>query len=78
MDSLLIDNVVIVDLRADQAALAASYADPHRYDRQKLFGCSSNWEFDTWDRTDTVGFGVSVLVVFAIIGMLCMLMAIGS
>ncbi|HUR57646.1 MAG TPA: hypothetical protein VM029_08045 [Opitutaceae bacterium] len=39
----------------DAAAVEASYADPSRYDHQKLFP-KSNWEFTKWNRQDAVGF----------------------
>jgi SSS family solute:Na+ symporter len=69
---------VVVDPQADNAALAASYADPRQYDDRKLFGRHSNWEFDKWDRLDTVGFILSVLVVLFIIAMLCALISFGK
>ena len=40
---------------ADAEAVAASYANPSRYDHTKLFP-GSNWEFGKWDKTDAIGF----------------------
>jgi Na+/proline symporter len=40
---------------ADAAAVAASYADPSRFDHTKLFP-KSNWEFTKWDKMDALGF----------------------
>ncbi|HEY0947827.1 MAG TPA: hypothetical protein VGD81_21265 [Opitutaceae bacterium] len=39
----------------DEAAMAATLRDPHRFDHLKLFP-QSNWEFTKWDRVDLVGF----------------------
>jgi solute:Na+ symporter, SSS family len=56
-------------LEEDAVVVEASYANPTRYDHQKLFP-NSNWEFTKWDKVDALGFlaccalvGV-VLVVF--------------
>jgi energy-coupling factor transporter transmembrane protein EcfT len=53
----------------DERAVEDSYANPTRYDHQKLWP-KSDWEFTKWDKVDTLGFltccglvGV-VLVVF--------------
>lgn len=40
---------------ADAEAVAASYANPSRYNHTKLFP-GSNWEFTKWDKTDLLGF----------------------
>lgn len=60
---------VAATLEADAAEVERSYADPGRFDRQKLFP-RSDWEFTKWNRQDYLGFlgccalvGV-VLVVF--------------
>jgi hypothetical protein len=38
------------------AAMADTQTNPHRFDRTKLLGANSSWEFTKWDRTDTLGF----------------------
>ena len=68
---------VLVDHELDAKELAKSYANPSRFNHRKLFP-DSNWEFDKWDRVDIIGFGISVAVVAAIVGMLFMLLTIGS
>jgi len=40
----------------DQAAMATTRRDPHRFDHTKLLGAGSAWEFTRWDRVDTIGF----------------------
>lgn len=52
----------------EAAALAATYADPHRFNNTKLFPKSS-WEFTKWDKTDTIGFLVCVGISFSILGL---------
>ncbi|MBP7141427.1 MAG: hypothetical protein KBA71_05925 [Opitutaceae bacterium] len=53
---------------ADAAAMAATAEDPHRFDRSKLFGEKSAWEFTRWNKVDAVGFvaclGVSGGILF--------------
>jgi hypothetical protein len=39
----------------DDAEMAETTRDPHRFDHLKLFPGSS-WEFTKWNRLDTVGF----------------------
>lgn len=41
---------------AEVAAMAATRAQPHRFDDTKLFGAASTWEFGKWDKVDTIGF----------------------
>ncbi len=50
-------------LEEDADAVEASYANPTRYDHQKLFP-RSNWEFTKWDKVDAIGF----LVCCALVG----------
>ncbi len=57
----------------DERALAASYANPTRFDDEKLFP-RSNWEFTKWNKVDAVGFicccalvGVVLLVLKAVL-----------
>lgn len=68
---------VIADRRADDAELAASYANPRRFDHVKLFP-DSDWEFDRWDREDTVGFLAAVGAVLGIIVLLVVLVNLGG
>lgn len=42
-------------LEEDASEVAASYANPNRYDHRKLFPKSA-WEFTKWDRDDVLGF----------------------
>ncbi|HVU35632.1 MAG TPA: hypothetical protein VHE61_19490 [Opitutaceae bacterium] len=54
-------------LEADAAEVAASYANPGRFDHQKLFP-RSQWEFTRWNRQDAVGFiGSCALVGFVLV-----------
>lgn len=52
----------------DAAAMAATAANPHRFDRTKLLGEKSSWEFTRWSKVDAVGFvaclGVSGAILF--------------
>ncbi len=68
---------VLVDRQADTRELELSYAQPDRFDHRKLFP-NSSWEFDKWDKVDTVGFTISVLVALAIVGALFVLVSIGG
>ncbi len=69
--------VVLIDCREDACELELSYANPHRFDSQKIFP-NSNWEFDKWDKVDIIGFSVSVAVVFAIVFLLEVLVGLGG
>ncbi|MBL9218424.1 MAG: hypothetical protein JNG82_08050 [Opitutaceae bacterium] len=40
----------------EAAAMAETRREPGRFDRTKLFGAGSAWEFCKWDRVDTLGF----------------------
>ena len=68
---------VIVDRATDDVELAKSYADPRRFDHFKLFP-GTDWEFDRWDREDTVGFVLTVIAVLGIVGLLFFLVGLGS
>ena len=68
---------VLVDRQADERELALSYADPHRFDHLKMFPRTS-WEFCKWDKVDTIGFGLALLVAFGIVGLLLLVVSIGS
>jgi Na+/proline symporter len=52
---------------AEAAAMAATLANPHRFDGTKLFGPASSWEFTKWDKVDAVGFIICLAVSFAIL-----------
>jgi SSS family solute:Na+ symporter len=68
---------VLLDKAQDAAAMEASCAAPHRFDHLKLFP-KSNWEFDKWDKDDTVGFLGSIGVVIGILVLLKLLVSIGG
>lgn len=57
----------------DAMELEKSYADPARFNHQKLFP-KSNWEFTKWNRVDTIGFvacwGFVLLVLVTLWGIL--------
>jgi hypothetical protein len=38
------------------AAIEETRRNPGRFDKTKLFGSGSSWEFTVWDKTDSVGF----------------------
>jgi hypothetical protein len=57
----------------DDAAIAATRADPARFDSEKLFPGSS-WEFTRWDRTDASGFIACCAISLSIIAMLWMVL----
>ncbi len=68
---------VLVDRQKDQEELDKSLANPDRYQDKLLFP-KSQFELFRWDRIDTIGFVLSVCVVFGIIGMLQFLLHVGS
>ena len=68
---------VCPDREADDAELARSMADPHRFDHLKLLP-GSGWECCKWDRTDIIGFSVAVAVALLIIGLLFLFVSIGG
>jgi len=49
-------------------AMAQTQRDPRRFDSTKLFGARSSWEFAKWDRVDTIGFIICVLISGGILG----------
>lgn len=69
--------LVLQNREADAKELTKSYKDTGRFDYMKLFP-GSNWEFDKWSRIDIVGFSLSILIVFGIIGLLILLVSIGG
>ena len=68
---------VLVDRKQDQAELARSLQNPDRF-RDRLLMPGSQFEFFKWNRIDTIGFGLSVLMVFCIIGFLHLLLNLGA
>jgi len=69
---------VETDPDEDARQLAMSYADPHRFDNQNLFGPGSDWEFNKWTHTDAVGFAVSTLAAIGVILLLVGLVSLGG
>ena len=65
------------DPETDRRILAEACADPGRYDSRRLFP-KSDWQFVRPTRTDVVGFLVSVVICFAIVGLLAWLAGIGA
>ncbi|MEN8192380.1 MAG: sodium:solute symporter family protein [Bacteroidota bacterium] len=61
----------------DIKELNLSYANPSRFDHMKILPTSA-WEFDKWDKEDIVGFSLSIVGVFAVIGLLVLFVSIGS
>lgn len=58
---------VAATLEEDAKEVEASYANPNRYDHQKLFP-KSNWELTKWNRQDALGFlGCCGLVGFILV-----------
>ena len=57
---------VLPDPQEDAAELEKSYADPTRFDHNKLLP-GTHWEFCKWTRSDTLGFFVSCLITVFII-----------
>ncbi len=68
---------VMLDHSEDASELQKSYENPHRVDNLKLFP-KSNWEFDKWDKVDGIGFAAAVGAVFAVVGLLFLLVSIGG
>jgi SSS family solute:Na+ symporter len=68
---------VHTDPQEDARQMELSYANPDRFNDCKLFG-QSDWEFDTWDKTDTIGFVVSAVVAVLVVLFLMGLLAIGK
>jgi SSS family solute:Na+ symporter len=68
---------VNIDPDEDARQMKLSYADPSRFDHCKLLP-KSDWEFDKWTKTDTVGFGISTVVAALVIFFLIGLISIGK
>ncbi|MEY2878151.1 MAG: Sodium/pantothenate symporter [Verrucomicrobiota bacterium] len=58
----------------EAAALAETARTPARFDRTKLLGANSRWEFCRWDRVDGIGFlacsALSAVIVLLFVGLL--------
>ncbi|MCD4830391.1 MAG: sodium:solute symporter family protein [Anaerohalosphaeraceae bacterium] len=65
------------DHDTDAREMQLSYANPDRFNDRKLFP-NSDWEFDKWTREDAVGFTLSVVTVFVVIGFLMLLIGVGK
>ena len=65
------------DREADRKELELSYANPHRFDHRKMFP-NTQWEMLKWSREDHVGFWLAMAMVFAIIGLLYVLVNLGG
>ncbi|OHB79575.1 MAG: hypothetical protein A2Z25_01990 [Planctomycetes bacterium RBG_16_55_9] len=68
---------VRADPQMDAREMALSYAQPDRLNQKKLFP-NSSWELDKWDKTDVVGFLISVGAVFSIIYLMKLLISLGG
>ena len=68
---------VVSDWEADRRQLEVNYAQPHALDHLKIFRHSS-WEFTRWTWDESLGFAVCWVVAFAILGLLAVVVNIGS
>ena len=68
---------VQTDKEEDAKEMAISYANPHRFDHKKMLP-NTSWEFMKWSREDTTGFLTAILVVIGILGLLYLVVNIGS
>ena len=68
---------VNVDPDEDARQMKLSYADPRRFDYRKLLP-KSDWEFDKWTKTDTIGFAISTIVAVSVVLFLIGLISIGK
>ncbi|HEY4302305.1 MAG TPA: hypothetical protein VGM73_15640 [Candidatus Didemnitutus sp.] len=62
----------------EAAAVGETYRDPHRFDRTKLFGAASSWEFCRWDRVDTIGFIACCALTGGIVGLFILLLKLAG
>ncbi len=68
--------VVHENREVDAREMELSYANPDRFNHKKLFP-NSHWEFEKWDRVDTIGFLLALLTAFAVLGFFKLLLSIG-
>lgn len=65
------------DREEDRKELELSFASPHRFDHLKMLP-NSNFEFCRWDKTDIIGFSISLAVAFLIFIAFFLVVSIGS
>jgi len=65
------------DREADKREMEVSYANPQRFDHLKLFP-NSQWELSKWDKTDIIGFLISIVIAFGIVGLVFLIVEIGK
>ncbi len=68
---------VLRDAEADARAVQESYANPTRFDHQKLFP-NSNWELLRWNRQDVVGFLCCCLLVGLVLVVFKVVLVVGA
>ena len=68
---------VAATLEEDAKEVEVSYANPTRFDHQKLFP-RSNWEFTKWDKRDTVGFACCCALVGVVLVVFKGVLVVGS
>ncbi len=68
---------VLPDHEADRKNLDLSYAKPDRFNNLKLFP-NSKWEFTKWNKVDLIGFMLSILTSFVIVGLLAIAFSVGA
>lgn len=61
----------------DDAEMELTRANPNRFSHLKIFP-DSNWEFRIWNREDWVGVIVSCFAVLSVVGLLVLIVSIGS
>ena len=66
------------DPEEDVRQLELSYANPRRFDDRNLFGPGSDWEFNKWNRTDTIGFVISCVAAIGVILLLVGVISLGG
>jgi len=67
---------VLADREKDQQELERSYANLERFQEQLLFP-RTKFELFKWNKNDSIGFGLAVLMVFCVLGFMYMLLHIG-
>ena len=68
---------VHTDPDEDARQMELSYAKPDRFNFRKMFP-TSDWEFDKWNKTDTIGFAISAVVAVFVVIFLVGLISIGK
>jgi SSS family solute:Na+ symporter len=62
---------------ADKREMELSYANPDRFNHLKLFP-NSDWELTKWNKTDIIGFLISIVIAFGIVGLVFLIVEIGK